>query len=118
MISFNHIGVRLVTVGFVLALCAPLAIGQMAPAEAAPGQADADAQSTPPPVCAEAPAEDTATIPDEATSATESEDCVAGAPEDGLGENTDPDEMRASMRRFVPSEQISEDSSVAFPNDI
>ncbi|MEM9530739.1 MAG: hypothetical protein AAGA23_07455 [Pseudomonadota bacterium] len=28
------------------------------------------------------------------------------------------DEMRATMRRFVPSEQISEDSSVSFPNDI
>ncbi|MEM1089442.1 MAG: hypothetical protein AAF736_18135 [Pseudomonadota bacterium] len=60
-----------------------------------------------PAVCQEPP-EEGETLPSECAE-------LAG---EGPTNDVDQGEMRATMRRFVPSEQISEDSSVAFPNDI
>ncbi len=60
-----------------------------------------------PAICDEPPAEGE-TLPSECAE-------LAG---EGPQDQVDAGEMRATMRRFVPSEQISEDSSVAFPNDI
>lgn len=60
-----------------------------------------------PAVCEEQPPEGESLPPE----------CAELAGQGPRGE-VDAGEMRATMRRFVPSEQISEDSSVAFPNDI
>ncbi|MEM7707396.1 MAG: hypothetical protein AAF358_17690 [Pseudomonadota bacterium] len=70
-------------------------------------EANESAAEFDPAVCQEPPAEGE-TLPSECAE-------LAG---EGPTNDVDAGEMRATMRRFVPSEQISEDSSVAFPNDI
>ncbi len=113
MIPINIARIRRFLMGCFLALSAPLALAQNSPL-----QEGEEVQEPSKPLCNET-ANEAGNEPSEQSSPTPvAEDCVAGAPDEALGESANPEEMRASMRRFVPSEQISEDSSVAFPNDI
>ena len=95
-----------------LALVCGIAVSQTTPPADAERDNDAPAagteEATPP------GAADTAA---EANAAQTDEVAVDGqAP--GAADSAGDSNIKATMRKFVPSEQISEDSSVAFPNDI
>lgn len=96
------------TLAAVLAVGGPASGQQPAQDPEAPTtQAPAEPADFDPSLCEEPVAEGESLPPE----------CAELAGQGPRGE-VDAGEMRATMRRFVPSEQISEDSSVAFPNDI
>ncbi len=100
-----------------------LALGMLLASQAALAQTPAAVEPVTAPDTAAENANDLCAEPDpqddgDPSAVKTDQRCLEPPAQEGLGVGVDQGEMRASMRRFVPSEQISEDSSVAFPNDI